>query len=251
MYYEVEDGDGYLAAHELLLRRCEAWAEAKGLALSPLLAAALLDSRHFSSDGGWATGPRRRYAGRCWSGSRKRSPRPGKTCWKRPGRCGPCCVTWTRTGCATRGRRHHGQRVRHRRRREGVPRRTRRPRPVRDRENGGDVRPEPRRGHQRSPGARRLPAPRPGRPDQPGSGSPGACTGTAAHPPRPGGTEVRPAPGAASGPGGAAGRRWAQQGDRPAPRPDGLARPGGTAAHPGRDDQARGRPGADHAARHR
>ena len=50
-WYEIEDGDGYLAARELLLRRCEAWAVANGLALSPLLAAALLDSRHFSSDG--------------------------------------------------------------------------------------------------------------------------------------------------------------------------------------------------------
>ena len=50
-WYEIEDGDGYLAARELLLRRCEAWAVTNGLALSPLLAAALLDSRHFSSDG--------------------------------------------------------------------------------------------------------------------------------------------------------------------------------------------------------
>ena len=49
--YEIEDTDGYFAARELLLRRCEAWAETDGLALSPLLAAALLDSRHFSSDG--------------------------------------------------------------------------------------------------------------------------------------------------------------------------------------------------------
>ncbi len=49
--YEIEDTDGYFAARELLLRRCEAWAETNGLALSPLLAAALLDSRHFSSDG--------------------------------------------------------------------------------------------------------------------------------------------------------------------------------------------------------
>jgi len=50
-WYEIEDADGYLAARELLLRRCEAWAVANGLAMSPLLAAALLDSRHFSSDG--------------------------------------------------------------------------------------------------------------------------------------------------------------------------------------------------------
>ena len=50
-WYEIEETDGYSAARELLLRRCEAWAETNGLALSPLLAGALLDSRHFSSDG--------------------------------------------------------------------------------------------------------------------------------------------------------------------------------------------------------
>jgi hypothetical protein len=49
--YEIEETEAYLAARELLLRRCEAWAEANGLAMSPPLAEALLDSRHFSSDG--------------------------------------------------------------------------------------------------------------------------------------------------------------------------------------------------------
>ena len=49
--YEIEEAEGYLAARELLLRRCAAWAEANGLAMSPPLAAALLDSRHFSADG--------------------------------------------------------------------------------------------------------------------------------------------------------------------------------------------------------
>ncbi len=49
--YEIEETDGYLAARGLLLRRCEAWAGANGLTLSPPLAGALLDSRHFSSDG--------------------------------------------------------------------------------------------------------------------------------------------------------------------------------------------------------
>lgn len=44
---------------ELLLRRCGAWAEANGLAMSLPLAEALLDSRHFSSDGGSATGLQR------------------------------------------------------------------------------------------------------------------------------------------------------------------------------------------------
>ncbi len=49
--YEIEETDAYLAARELLLRRCGAWAEANGLAMSLPLAEALLDSRHFSSDG--------------------------------------------------------------------------------------------------------------------------------------------------------------------------------------------------------
>jgi hypothetical protein len=49
--YEIEDVDGYLAARELLLRRCGAWAAASGHAVSLPLAGALLDSRHFSSDG--------------------------------------------------------------------------------------------------------------------------------------------------------------------------------------------------------
>jgi hypothetical protein len=50
-WYETEESDAYLAARELLLRRCESWAAANGLAMSPPLAGALLDSRHFSSDG--------------------------------------------------------------------------------------------------------------------------------------------------------------------------------------------------------
>ncbi|MGH3190347.1 MAG: hypothetical protein ACRDPY_09825 [Streptosporangiaceae bacterium] len=49
--YEIEEGDGYLAARELLLRRCGAWAAANGLVMSPPLAGTLLDSRHFSPDG--------------------------------------------------------------------------------------------------------------------------------------------------------------------------------------------------------
>jgi hypothetical protein len=50
-YYEIEETDAYLVARELLLRRCGAWAEASGLVMSLPLAGALLDSRHFSSDG--------------------------------------------------------------------------------------------------------------------------------------------------------------------------------------------------------
>lgn len=49
--YEIEETDSYLAARELLLRRCGSWAAASGRTLSPPLAGALLDSRHFSSDG--------------------------------------------------------------------------------------------------------------------------------------------------------------------------------------------------------
>ena len=49
--YDVEETDAFLAARELLLRRCGAWAEAHGLVMSLPLAGTLLDSRHFSSDG--------------------------------------------------------------------------------------------------------------------------------------------------------------------------------------------------------
>ena len=49
--YEIEETDAYVAARELLLRRCGAWVEASGLVMSLPLAGALLDSRHFSSDG--------------------------------------------------------------------------------------------------------------------------------------------------------------------------------------------------------
>jgi hypothetical protein len=50
-YFEIEDEDPYLAGRDLLLRRCSRWAAANGLTLSPLLAGAIMDSRHFSSDG--------------------------------------------------------------------------------------------------------------------------------------------------------------------------------------------------------
>ena len=49
--YEIEETGGYLAARELLLRRCGSWAAANDRPLSLPLAGALLDSRHFSSDG--------------------------------------------------------------------------------------------------------------------------------------------------------------------------------------------------------
>ena len=49
--YEIEETDAFLAARELLLRRCGTWAEANGLVISLPLAGTLLDSRHFSSDG--------------------------------------------------------------------------------------------------------------------------------------------------------------------------------------------------------
>ena len=50
-YYEIEESDAYLGARDLLLRRAEAWAGANGVVMSLPLAGALLDSRHFSSDG--------------------------------------------------------------------------------------------------------------------------------------------------------------------------------------------------------
>jgi len=49
--YDIKETDAYLAARELLLRRCGAWAEADGLVMSLPLAETLLDSRHLSSDG--------------------------------------------------------------------------------------------------------------------------------------------------------------------------------------------------------
>jgi hypothetical protein len=50
-WFEIEETDIYLAVRETLLRRCEAWAAARSLAMAPSLAEALLDSRHFSTDG--------------------------------------------------------------------------------------------------------------------------------------------------------------------------------------------------------
>ncbi|MGH3160102.1 MAG: hypothetical protein ACRDNF_26500, partial [Streptosporangiaceae bacterium] len=50
-WFEIEETDVYLTVRETLLRRCDAWAAARGLAMAPSLAEALLDSRHFSTDG--------------------------------------------------------------------------------------------------------------------------------------------------------------------------------------------------------
>ena len=50
-WFEIEETDVCLTVRETLLRRCGAWAAARGLVMAPSLAEALLDSRHFSSDG--------------------------------------------------------------------------------------------------------------------------------------------------------------------------------------------------------
>ncbi len=50
-WFEIEETDVYLTVRETLLRRCAAWAAARGLVMVPSLAEALLDSRHFSTDG--------------------------------------------------------------------------------------------------------------------------------------------------------------------------------------------------------
>jgi len=50
-WFEIEETDVYLTVRETLLRRCGAWAAARGLVMAPSLAEALLDSRHFSPDG--------------------------------------------------------------------------------------------------------------------------------------------------------------------------------------------------------
>jgi hypothetical protein len=50
-FFEIEQGDEYQVAQELLTRRCVAWARAEGLPADPMVFAAALDSRHLSSDG--------------------------------------------------------------------------------------------------------------------------------------------------------------------------------------------------------
>jgi hypothetical protein len=50
-WFEIEETDVYVTVRETLLRRCTAWAAARGLTMTPWLAEALLDSRHFSTDG--------------------------------------------------------------------------------------------------------------------------------------------------------------------------------------------------------
>ena len=50
-FFEIEDEEAYAATRDLLLRRCGRWAAVNGLTLAPELAGAILDSRHFSSDG--------------------------------------------------------------------------------------------------------------------------------------------------------------------------------------------------------
>jgi hypothetical protein len=43
---QIEETDAYVAARELLLKRCGAWAEAQWPVMSLPLAETLLDSRH-------------------------------------------------------------------------------------------------------------------------------------------------------------------------------------------------------------
>jgi hypothetical protein len=50
-FFEIEDEEAYLTARDLLLRRCGRWAVVNGLTLASGLAEAIVDSRHFSSDG--------------------------------------------------------------------------------------------------------------------------------------------------------------------------------------------------------
>jgi hypothetical protein len=49
--FEFAETDEYFAVRDLLIRRCERWAAGLGLPMSPKLAEAVLDSRHFSVDG--------------------------------------------------------------------------------------------------------------------------------------------------------------------------------------------------------
>jgi hypothetical protein len=50
-FFEIEQQDEYQVAQELLVRRCVAWAQERGLPADPLVLAAALDSRHLSTDG--------------------------------------------------------------------------------------------------------------------------------------------------------------------------------------------------------
>jgi hypothetical protein len=50
-WFEIEETDVYLTVRDTLLRRCEAWAAASSLVMASSLAEAMLDSRHFSTDG--------------------------------------------------------------------------------------------------------------------------------------------------------------------------------------------------------
>ena len=116
MWYEIEETGGYFAARDLLVRRCEAWAETNRLALSPLLAAALLDSRHFSSEGRlgyWTPAQVRRAL--LDPGKGHRSPgRPGRA----RDAAAPAALPERARAARSAGRRCGGKRVRHRRRRE-------------------------------------------------------------------------------------------------------------------------------------
>lgn len=61
--YGPEEYEDYLGGRDLLVRRCAAWAQADARAFDPMVAEALLDSRHFSPDGRlgyWTPGEVRR-----------------------------------------------------------------------------------------------------------------------------------------------------------------------------------------------
>jgi len=91
-FFEIEDEEAYPAARDLLLRRCGRWASTNCLTLDPGLAEAILDSRHFSSDGrlGYWTPAQVRRALLEWIPERVTARPPGavsaRTLGRRPSR---------------------------------------------------------------------------------------------------------------------------------------------------------------------
>jgi hypothetical protein len=51
LWFEIEQSDEYHASVELLIRRCLVWAAERGLSADPFVLSAVMDSRHYSTDG--------------------------------------------------------------------------------------------------------------------------------------------------------------------------------------------------------
>lgn len=109
-WFEIEETDVYLTVRETLLRRCGAWAAARGLAMAPSLAETLLDSRHFSPDGrlGYWTPAQVERALLHWIPGKVTVP--PEDLLGAPETLPSLLATWRRPGCATTGRHNRGER---------------------------------------------------------------------------------------------------------------------------------------------